>query len=78
MDERTMQAIVDTGALGKKIEAHLLQALALVDELSGYMASETAKTDHALETGNREEFNVANKMWRTLETLKRAVERGGQ
>lgn len=75
MDTATRQAIIETGDLGKRVEAYLLQGLALLDEMAPYRAVEFAKAGSA---ATAEAFGNANRMMEALDTLMTAIKTNGQ
>lgn len=78
MDQPTQQAIVNTGALGKRVELHLLMGLALLDEIQTYYGTETAKYNAAREAGDESAMKAAMYMRDSLAQLSLAIRTNGQ
>lgn len=59
MNERIVAAMANTGDLGEQVKDHVIQALALVEEIKRAQALAETNADEALAANRREEYVLA-------------------
>lgn len=78
MDQQTQQAIVNTGNLGKRVEAYLLMGLAMLDEMDALYTAETTKYHAARQAGDDAAAEAALTMRTSIAQLGLAIRTNGQ